>query len=144
MLFDLPAVVQRAQARLEKAGLIDRSSFHSGDFLRDPLPQGADVISLVRIVHDHDDASALALLRNVRKALPADGALLIVEAMSGVKGAKPLTAYYSFYTLAMGRGEPRSVEQIGELLRQAGFRRFRLLRNALPLLTSVVVAWPDV
>ncbi len=77
------------------------------------------------------------------KALPSDGALLIVEAMSGVKGAEPLTAYYGFYTLAMGRGEPRSIEQLGELLKQAGFGRFRLLRTRLPLLTSALVAWPD-
>lgn len=143
MLFDLPAVTQRAQKRLAQAGLLDRASLHGGDFLRDPLPQGADIISLVRIVHDHDDASALALLRNVRKALPPDGALLIVEAMSGVKGAEPLTAYYGFYTLAMGRGEPRTIAQLGELLKQASFGRFRLLRTRLPLLTSALVAWPD-
>jgi demethylspheroidene O-methyltransferase len=143
MLFDLPAVTRRAQSRLSSAGLLERASFHAGDFLRDPLPQGADIISLVRIVHDHDDASALALLRNVRKALPKDGALLIAEAMSGVKGAEPVAAYYAFYTLAMGRGEPRSVAQIGNLLRQAGFGRFRLLRNPMPLLTSALVAWPD-
>jgi demethylspheroidene O-methyltransferase len=142
MLFDLPAVTQRARARLSDAGLLERASFHAGDFLSDSLPQGADIISLVRIVHDHDDASALALLRNVRKALPTDGALLIVEAMSGVKGAEPLAAYYGFYTLAMGRGEPRSAAQIGELLRQAGFGRFRLLRNPMPLLTSALIAWP--
>jgi demethylspheroidene O-methyltransferase len=142
MLFDLPAVTQRAKERLGNAGLLERALLHSGDFLKDPLPQGADIISLVRIVHDHDDESALALLRNVRKALPSDGALLIVEAMSGVKGAEPVTAYYSFYTLAMGRGEPRTAAQIGALLKKAGFAHIRQLRTRLPLLTSAIVAWP--
>jgi demethylspheroidene O-methyltransferase len=140
-LFDLPAVAERARKRFEAEGLAPRASVHGGDFLADPLPSGADVISLVRIVHDHDDASALALLANVRRALPDDGALLIVEAMSGVRGAEPLDAYYGFYTLAMGRGEPRRAEEIAQLLKRAGFARSELLPNANVALTSVMAAY---
>ena len=143
MLFDLPAVVERARARLDAAGLSKRTSFFSGDFLADPLPEGADVITLIRIVHDHDDASALELLRNVRRALPRDGTLLIVEAMSGVEGAEPLDAYYGFYTLAMGRGEPRTVAELQKLAKKAGFSRFRLLNNPMPVVASILVARPD-
>lgn len=139
-LFDLPAVAARASERLEAAGLLPRTDIHGGDFLNDPLPEGADVATLIRIVHDHDDASALKLLRNVRKALAPGATLLIIEGMSGVKGAEPLDAYYGFYTLAMGRGEPRRVEEIEALLREAGFGKFRLLCNALPALASILVA----
>jgi demethylspheroidene O-methyltransferase len=81
-------------------------------------------------------------LRAVRRALSPDGTLLIAEAMSGVRGAEPLDAYYGFYTLAMGRGEPRTAAEIGRLLRHAGFGRFRLLRNRMPILTSILVARP--
>lgn len=143
MLFDLPAVVERARARLGGQGLDKRTAFHAGDFLADPLPKGADVISLVRIIHDHDDAAALALLRAARRALPADGTLLIVEAMAGVEGVEPLSAYYGFYTLAMGRGAPRTVAELQRLARKAGFGRFRLLRNPMPVVTSILVARPD-
>jgi demethylspheroidene O-methyltransferase len=142
MLFDLPAVAERARTRLADAGLLERASIYGGNFLTDPLPEGADVISLIRIVHDHDDASALSLLRAVRRALPPKGTLLIAEVMSGVRGAESLDAYYGFYTLAMGRGEPRTVAEIGRLLRQAGFGRFRLLRNRMPILTSILIARP--
>lgn len=137
-LFDLPAVVERARALLDAAKV--RAQIHGGDFLRDPLPDGADVATLIRIVHDHDDPTALALLQNVCKALAPGATLLIVEAMSGVKGAEPLDAYYGFYTLAMGRGEPRRVEEIAALLREAGFGGARLLSNSLPTLTSVLAA----
>jgi demethylspheroidene O-methyltransferase len=140
VLFDLPAVAARARQRLEAAGLLARTDIHGGDFLNDPLPEGADVATLIRIVHDHDDASALMLLHNVRKALAPGATLLIIEGMSGVKGAEPLDAYYGFYTLAMGRGEPRRVEEIEALLREAGFGNFRLARNPLPALASVLVA----
>jgi demethylspheroidene O-methyltransferase len=139
-LFDLPAVAERATKRLEIAGCLSRADIHGGDFLRDPLPRGADVVTLIRIVHDHDDETALALLRNIRRALDPGATLMIIEAMSGVKGAETLDAYYGFYTLAMGRGEPRRVEAIESLLRAAGFGKFRLLDNALPTLTSILVA----
>ena len=130
-LFDLPAVAERARARLEAAGLARRAKIFGGDFLKDPLPQGADVISLVRIVHDHDDASALALLRNVRRALPPGGTLLIIEAISGEKGVEPLDAYYGFYTLAMGRGEPRTFGEIAALLRDGGVFAVKAATHAL-------------
>jgi demethylspheroidene O-methyltransferase len=139
-LFDLPAVVERARERLAAAGLLSRAALHGGDFLKDALPDGADVVTLIRIVHDHDDATALAILRNVRRALAPGGVVLVVEAMSGVAGAEPLDAYYGFYTLAMGRGEPRTVAEIEALLAQAGFARFRLLHNPLTSLTSILVA----
>ncbi len=140
MLFDLPAVAERARARLTAAGLADRAQIFSGDFLQDPLPAGADAISLVRIVHDHDDASALALLRNVRRALPENGTLLIVEAISDAKGAEALCAYYAFYTLAMGRGEPRRFAEIAALLNEAGFASVRRVETPLPTATSLIVA----
>ena len=140
MLLDLPAVAKRARVRLADAGILERASIYGGNFLTGPMPEGADVIPLIRIVHDHDDASALSLLRAVHRALLPNGTLLIAEAMSGVGGAEPLDAYYGFYTLAMGRGEPRTVAEISRLLRQAGFSRFRLLRNRMPILTSILVA----
>jgi demethylspheroidene O-methyltransferase len=139
-LVDLPAVADRARTRLEAAGLASRAETHGRDFLRDELPKGADLVTLIRIVHDQDEARARALLQNVRRAVAPGATLLVIEAMSGVKGAEPLDAYYGFYTLAMGRGEPRRVDEIEALLRQTGFGGFRLLNNALPTLTSILVA----
>ena len=139
-LFDLQAVVDRARSRFEGESLTSRVEIHAGNFLQDKLPQGADIVTLIRIIHDHDDDSAVILLKNIRRSLELGAKLLIIEAMSGVKGAESLDAYYGFYTLAMGRGEPRLVEDIKALLRQAGFGNFRLLNNPLPTLTSILVS----
>src|SRR5215470_1095685 len=61
-LFDLPEVAGIARDKLVAAGLGTRAAVTGGSFLRDPLPRGADVVSLIRVVHDHDDANVLALL----------------------------------------------------------------------------------
>ena len=143
VLFDLPAVAERGAARLAAAGLGGRASAVGGDFMADPLPGGADVVSLVRVLHDHDDGGALAVLRAARRALPPDGTLLLAEPMSGTPGAEPVgEAYFGFYLLAMGRGRPRTPGEIGALLRAAGFTGVRSRPTRTPLLTSVLTARP--
>ncbi len=140
-LFDLPAVADLARARLAGSPVAVRFDAVGGDFTRDPLPQGADLASLVRVLHDHDDASALALLRAVRRALVPGGRLLIGEPMSGTPGAEPAgDAYFGFYLLAMGSGRPRTPARIRAMLAEAGFARSRLLRTRTPLVARVIVA----
>ena len=113
-----------------------------GDFLSDPLPDGADLVTLVRVIHDHDDAAALAILRAVRRALPADGVVLVAEPMSGIKGAEPAEAYFELYLLAMGRGRPRTAGDIAGLLAEAGFGGVQQVPTCHPLLTSLIAARP--
>ncbi len=71
MLFDVPAVAERARESLAKEGLAARSQIFGGDFLSDSLPNGADLITLVRVILDHDDAHALKILKAARAALDA-------------------------------------------------------------------------
>jgi demethylspheroidene O-methyltransferase len=127
LLFDLPAVAERAQARLTAAGLAARVEIHGGDFTLGALPAGADLVTLIRVLHDHDDQAALTLLRAVRRALPSGGRVLLAEPMRDTPGAIPgAAAYFAWYLRAMGQGKPRSAAQIARLLRTAGFARTRL------------------
>ncbi len=141
VLFDLPAVASRASKRFESLGLSERSSVVPGSFLSDALPQGADVISLVRVIHDHDDAAVCTLLRAVRAALPATGVLILGEPMAGTRNAARMgDAYFGFYLLAMGSGRPRDSAELTRLLLACGFGRVRRLATNTPLLASVLVA----
>ncbi len=139
MLFDLPAVTGRAVQRMEHAGLSERVKIASGDFFRDPLPTGADAITLVRVLLDHDDASALRILRRAHEALPPKGVLIVAETLSGVRGAEKISdAYFGLYLLAMGKGRPRSVAEIHNLMMEAGFSDIRPQRTRRPLLTQLI------
>jgi demethylspheroidene O-methyltransferase len=144
LLFDLPPVADRARARFVERGIASRAGAIGGDFHSDRLPIGADIVSLVRVLHDHDDSAVLALLRAVRRALPSHGTVLIAEPMSGTPGAEPIgDAYFGFYLLAMGRGRPRTPAEFRELLSEAGFGGFRFISTRLPLQASVIVANPE-
>jgi demethylspheroidene O-methyltransferase len=140
-LFDLPPVAARARAKFAALMLSARVEVIGGDCLRDQLPQGADVVSLVRVLHDHDDESVRALLAGVYRALPPGGAVVVAEPMAGARGAEPMgDAYFGFYLLAMGRGRPRTSGEIARLLNEAGFDRARDLKTRNPLLVSLLTA----
>lgn len=141
VLFDLPAVAQNGQQRLHSHGLQARSRVQGGDFLRDPLPSGADVVTLIRVAHDHDDARVMNLLRAIHAALPPGGTLVLAEPMSGTAGAEPMgDAYFGFYLLAMGRGRPRRRDELTAMLQAAGFGSVRALPTRLPLQVGLLVA----
>ncbi len=142
-LFDLPAVAERATTRFAAAGLQPRAQVFGGSFLHDALPKGADLISLVRVAHDHDDDSVLTLFRAVHDALPRHGALLLAEPMAETPGAERMGhAYFGFYLLAMGSGRPRSATTLTAMLRDCGFGSVRMLPTHTPLLASALVAYP--
>ncbi|BAM91897.1 hydroxyneurosporene-O-methyltransferase [Bradyrhizobium oligotrophicum S58] len=140
-LFDLPEVAAIAQERLAKARLADRVTITPGSFYSDPLPIGADVISLIRVVHDHDDDAVAQLLAKARAALPDNGVLLLGEPMSeAASGADGVSAYFEIYLRAMGQGRPRSAARLRELLMAAGFSQVRQLRTRIPMIAGVIVA----
>lgn len=142
-LFDLPAVAERATARFAARGLQARATAYGGSFLTDDLPQGADLISLIRVLFDHPDERVLALLKAVRKALPPEGKLIIAEPMAGTPGAEAMgDAYFGFYLMAMGHGKSRSMAQIARLLEISGFTRIKAIPTRQPLQTQLLVASP--
>ncbi|MBW4708314.1 methyltransferase domain-containing protein [Roseobacter sp. YSTF-M11] len=140
-LFDLPQVVLPAQTRFAAAGMAARVTIRPGSFRDDPLPEGADAISLIRVLYDHADDTVAALLRAVFDALPAGGRLVVSEPMGG--GASPDVAgdvYFAFYTMAMQTGRARSAAEISALCRAAGFTNIKCPRPARSFVTRVLTA----
>lgn len=140
-LFDLPPVAERALERLGSAGLAERIKIVGGSFIADELPTGYDLVSLVRVMHDHDDDRVLDLLRRVRRCMEPGATLLIAEPMSiGSETAKVADVYFAFYLLAMGSGRARTLAEISRLLRLSGFGDAVLVRSLRPLLVSIATA----
>jgi demethylspheroidene O-methyltransferase len=135
-LFDLPGVVSLT----DDAHIVR----HAGDFRCDPLPAGMDIISIVRVVHDHDDDVVLALLRNVRRVCSPTTVLLIAEPFSGNAATARVTdAYFNFYFSAMGQGRTRTPQEIAALAKQAGFGRLKQLHTNMPLITGLITFRPN-
>ncbi|MEM6498901.1 MAG: methyltransferase, partial [Pseudomonadota bacterium] len=143
-VLDLPSVAEQAMKHFRRMGIAHRASAIGGDFHRDPLPNSADIICLVRILLDHDDERVRHLLSAAHKVLPSGGRILIAEPMSRAPGAELLSdAYFGLYLMAMGRGRTRTADHIQELLGVSGFTNQRLLRTRRPLMTQVIIANKD-
>jgi len=141
-VFDLPDVARLAHQHFANAALSGRGTAVAGNMFEDPLPQGADVVSLVRILHDHDDDAVQTLLRAARAAIRPDGLLILAEPMAQTRGAGGVGAYFHMYLWAMRSGRPRSVESLRDLLEEAGFADVRERRTYQPLLVRVLTARP--
>ncbi len=140
-MMDLPAVAASAERRLAAAGLASRAEVFPGSFFTDPLPAGADLITLVRILHDHDDDKVRLLLARAHEALAPGGTLLVAEPMAETPGAEPVgDAYFGFYLLAMRSGRPRRVDELKAMLAEAGFTDIRRRGTALPLQAGLLTA----
>jgi demethylspheroidene O-methyltransferase len=140
-LFDLPQVAALAQGNFARQGLQERSTVFQGSFLRDPLPSGADLVTLIRVAHDHPDGDVRQILRGIFTALPAGGTLLLAEPMAQEPNQTPQgDAYFHFYLLAMGSGRLRTANELMGLMAQAGFCQMELLANPMPLQTQILVA----
>lgn len=138
-LFDLPAVTALGQQQLAAQGVTVNA--HPGDFRGDSIPPGYDLITLIRILHDHDDDLAQSLLIKIRAGLSRGGTLLIAEPMAGTRGAEAMAdAYFGFYLLAMGSGRARTAQEIGAMLTRAGFATWAERPTGLPIVTRVIVA----
>jgi demethylspheroidene O-methyltransferase len=140
-VFDLPEVAREAGERFRAEGMAERSAAWPGNFFTDPLPQGADLFTLVRVVHDHDDDRVRELLHAVRRAMQPGSVLMIAEPVAGASDAAPICdGYFGMYLLAMGSGRARSRRELHGLLRDCGFVSVRWHRTRNPLLADVVTA----
>lgn len=141
VMFDLPAVATVARRRLAAHPLGHRIDVHGGSAFCDALPVDADLVTLNRVLHDHDDGDAQRLLANLHQSMSPGSRLLLSEPMSETDGTSAMAdAYFGFYLLAMGQGRPRSADEIQTMLRAAGFETIRALPARQPLLSRSILA----
>ncbi len=139
-VFDLPDVAPLARERFAASPIKQRVTIHSGSFSADRFPAGYDLITLIRVLHDHDDGVAQALLTKIYDSLPPEGRLLIVEPMAETSGATGMgDAYFGLYLWTMGSGRPRSMRENKAMAKKAGFSAIKEVPTPLPIIAQALV-----
>lgn len=137
-VFDRADVVDRARVRMDQAGLGSRTDIVGGDFFAE-LPTG-DLYILKHILHDWDDESCLAILRNCRKAASAGGRIVIIEVAVDDTGKAAFGALLDLNMLALASGKERSFAEYEALLKAAGFDNARMAPTETPMIVIEAVA----
>ncbi len=114
-VFDLPHVVEGARQGSAHDIEIFGGSFFEG------IPTGADAHIMSFIIHDWDDESSLAILRNCYDALPAGGKIFICDCVITEPNQPNFGALLDIEMLVMTTGKERTVAEFKALIEGAGF-----------------------
>jgi len=128
ILFDLPAVAERARLRLAKTGVSARLRVEGGDFFGS-VPAGADAYLLRHIVHDWQDAEAITILRRCREAAAPGARVLVIEMVIPPANQPGFGKWLDLMMLVVG-GRERTAEEYRALYEAAGIEYRRLLPTA--------------
>jgi hypothetical protein len=137
ILFDLPQVVARAAALLEKHRVADRVQIVEGSFF-DVVPEGGDAYLLKNVIHDWPDDDAVRILGNVRSAAGAGKHVLLVEFVIPGHNREFVGKWSDLEMLVGAAARERTAAEYERLLERAGFRVTRVVETASPF--SVVEA----
>jgi hypothetical protein len=131
IVFDLPRVVEGARREIAAAGLTERCEPVAGNFF-ESVPAGADAYVLKQVIHDWDDAPAVAILRNVRKAIRPEGRLLLLEFVIPPANEPSLSKVFDLGMLVLTGGRERTEIEYGDLFAAAGFTLTAVYPTASP------------
>jgi hypothetical protein len=139
ILFDLPYHPAAARALLERRGVADHCEVISGSFF-DAVPAGADLYILSHVLHDWPAEQCATILRNVRRAIPADGRLLVIEPLLTSGSDSDVAKFLDVIALAITGGRHRTLDEHRELLGRTGFRLSRVVAAGA---FSIIESEPD-
>jgi hypothetical protein len=125
--FDLTGCAPGFEKYVTKHGLSDRLKFYAGSFFTDPLPS-ADVLVMGHILHDWNLEEKKMLLRKAYEALPANGALIVYEAL--IDDERHENAFGLLMSLNMLIETPGGFDYTGadcrSWMQETGFRETRV------------------
>lgn len=125
-LFDIAPTAALARRFLGQCSLANRYEVLDGDFFV-AVPTGYDAYLLKSVVHDFDDDDAMKILRNCRKTIQTNGALLIIEEVVVPRQTMGNThKLVDLDLLVHFGGKERTVGEYERLLSDAGFKLERI------------------
>ncbi len=112
VLFDQPHVVERAEVP-------KRCEVAAGSFF-ESVPEGGDAYVLKMIIHDWGDEESIAILGNIRAAMPAHGLVLVIERDLGAPNGDAPAKFSDLNMLVGPGGRERTDDEYASLFPAAG------------------------
>ncbi len=130
-LFDKPEVIEIARDHMEKAGMLDRVTLVAGDFYRDELPPGHDLVFVSAIIHQNGREENLSLFSKAFRSLESGGRIVIRDHVMDPDRTRPKDGAIFAVNMLVGTagGRTYTFEEIREGLMGAGFVTIRLLQS---------------
>lgn len=134
ILFDQPHVV--AEVTPDPG---EKLSVVGGSFFADAMPK-ADAYLLMNIIHDWLDAESIQILSAIRKAMPSNARVLIIETVVPPTPAPHLSKELDIVMMAIPGGMERTREEYSALASKCGLRLNRIVDTLSPYSILELVA----
>ena len=140
VVFDIPPVLEIAREKIAESGLEDHITTSAGDFFKDDLPKGADVVLLSMVLHDWSPEKDATILQKCFEALPSGGVLIVSELMMDDDKAGPApAALMSLNMLIETEGRNYTWAEYTAWLEEAGFEGLHRIPIVSPGVNGLLV-----
>ena len=121
-IFDLPGTLEITRKVLAKEGMEKQISLIAGDYNKDPLPYGFDIVFLSNIIHGEDEEANKTLLKKIYGSLNPGGRVMIKDhIMNGDLTRPAYGAIFSICMLLTTKGRDYGYHEVQRWLEEAGF-----------------------
>jgi predicted O-methyltransferase YrrM len=125
-----PEVAAAAAAAAKARGLAERTEAMGGDFFKS-VPEG-DLYLLRFILHDWDDADAIRILENCRRAVKPGARLVVIESFFAEPGEQlpanmidTQVQLFDLHLMLAGNGRERTLVEYSVLFDKVGLRTIK-------------------
>jgi SAM-dependent methyltransferase len=122
-IFDLPSVIPISKKIIEKEGFSGKIEHYGGDYTRDELPRGFDLVFLSAVIHSNSFETNQELVKKCYDSLNANGKIVIQDwIMNDAKTEPAQGAIFSINMLVgVEGGDCYSENEIRTWFNHAGF-----------------------
>jgi hypothetical protein len=129
---EMESVIPATRRAIAEDRLASRCEAQACNFF-EAVPAGGDCYVMKHIVHDWADGPALQLLRNIRDVIPANGKLILAEAVIDDSADPHPGKLLDIEMMAFVGGKERTRSEFQRLLHSAGFALERIIPSKSPL-----------
>jgi len=124
-VFDLPNVVPITKKFIEKAGFANKIKTYTGDYTKDELPEGFDLVFLSAIIHSNPLRTNQQLIQKCFKALNPNGLIIIQDWIMNNDRTEPTSGAIFAINMLVGTdgGDCFTEQEVSEMLATTGFKQ---------------------
>ena len=138
-IFDLPGTLEVTRRVLSREGIDQQIQLIAGDYNKDPLPGGFDVVFLSNIIHGEDEEANRALMKKIYPSVNPGGRIIIKDHILNEDLTKPACgAIFSIYMLLTTNGRDYGYHEVRRWLEEAGFTDITLEELPPPMTSSLI------
>lgn len=138
-VFDLPKVVPLTRMYVQQEGLAAEVGMVTGNYLKDPLGEGYDLVFMSAVIHSNSPKGIQLLFGKAARALKPGGQLVVQEFLMNEDRSGPLQPALFALNMLVGtpEGDAYTESEVRAWMAAAGFGRIRRLDT--PIGTGLVI-----